>query len=233
MRLLLRPAVVFGLLIALATGAAAMAGVAHVWPRVKASLQRRQAQVPGAQVALPPERSSDPPAPALPRERVTVPSLPIKRGLPPVSQRVAKLENDLPASSETVRALLDDPGMHAPDRSSQPAPATVVAPAAVAPPRPPETKSVAAPSTPTEEAKSVAAPSTPTEEAKSVAAPSTPTEEAILVLQATHALHEERDPRRAIELLERYMRCYPSGDLLEESMALLIEAWATRNDAGP
>jgi hypothetical protein len=46
----------------------------------------------------------------------------------------------------------------------------------------------------------------------------------ILVLDATRLLRVERDPRRALVLLGEYRRRFPHGDLLEECLALTIEA---------
>lgn len=54
--------------------------------------------------------------------------------------------------------------------------------------------------------------------------------EAVLVLDATRALHHDHDPRRALKLLAEYRRRFPEGDLLEESLALAIEANSARND---
>jgi hypothetical protein len=56
-------------------------------------------------------------------------------------------------------------------------------------------------------------------------------QESILVLNAAHALRSEHDAKRATKLLDEYLRRYPDGDLVEEGLALAVEARAARNDA--
>jgi hypothetical protein len=55
--------------------------------------------------------------------------------------------------------------------------------------------------------------------------------EAILVAQATRALHAEHRPKRALQLLDDYLRLHPDGDLVEECLALQIEARSDLDDA--
>jgi hypothetical protein len=81
----------------------------------------------------------------------------------------------------------------------------------------------------------------PTREPEAMVSPSTvevvppkpavanPDPEAILVLSATRALRDG-DSKRALKLLDEYVRRYPSGDLLAESLALTIEARSVRGD---
>jgi hypothetical protein len=44
-------------------------------------------------------------------------------------------------------------------------------------------------------------------------------------------LHRDHDPNGALKLLTRYVQLYPNGDLLEESLALTIEAKSLQGDA--
>jgi len=55
--------------------------------------------------------------------------------------------------------------------------------------------------------------------------------EAELVLDATLALRRAHDPRRSLNLLKQYLTRYPRGTLIEESMALAMEAMAALDDA--
>jgi hypothetical protein len=50
------------------------------------------------------------------------------------------------------------------------------------------------------------------------------------VVGAVKALRTENDPARAARLLAEYLRIYPRGALLEEALALSIEAAAARRD---
>jgi hypothetical protein len=54
--------------------------------------------------------------------------------------------------------------------------------------------------------------------------------ESALVLGALTALRRDRDPRRASALLDEYLRLHPRGALVEEALALAIEAAAARGD---
>ena len=61
--------------------------------------------------------------------------------------------------------------------------------------------------------------------------PKSPTaEEMAGVLAAVKALRHDRDPARATALLNEYLHHYPRGALLEEALALAIEAAAEEND---
>ena len=51
-----------------------------------------------------------------------------------------------------------------------------------------------------------------------------------MVLAAVKALRRDRDPGRAQVLLEDYLRLHPGGALVEEALALSIEAAAARGD---
>jgi hypothetical protein len=62
------------------------------------------------------------------------------------------------------------------------------------------------------------------------ASPAPAAPESVLVLDAMHAMHYEHDATRALGLLDEYLRRFPSGALLEESLALAIEAASARND---
>ncbi len=53
---------------------------------------------------------------------------------------------------------------------------------------------------------------------------------AALVLEATSALRNQHDPKRAGRLLDDYLNRYPSGVLAEEALALAIEAAAAGGD---
>lgn len=64
--------------------------------------------------------------------------------------------------------------------------------------------------------------------ASPVAAPS---EDAGPVLAAMRALRRDHDPVRARELLDAYMTGHPSGGLVEEALAISIEAAAVHHDA--
>jgi len=55
--------------------------------------------------------------------------------------------------------------------------------------------------------------------------------EAELVLDATLALRRAHEPRRSLNLLKQYLTRYPRGALIEESMALAMEAMAALDDA--
>ena len=54
--------------------------------------------------------------------------------------------------------------------------------------------------------------------------------EAELLTGAIHALRRDRDPGRALMLLDFYRQRYPNGALTEESLALAIEAAEARHD---
>jgi len=55
--------------------------------------------------------------------------------------------------------------------------------------------------------------------------------ESALVLGAFSALRRDHDPRRAGAMLEEYLRLHPRGALVEEALALAIEAAAARDDS--
>jgi hypothetical protein len=98
------------------------------------------------------------------------------------------------------------------------------------------TADVAAP-TPDTAAVPIAIPASPVVPAPSappvVATPSAPepSAEALLVLQGARALRRDRAPARASALLEDYLRRYPHGDLVEEALALAVQARAQQDDA--
>lgn len=50
------------------------------------------------------------------------------------------------------------------------------------------------------------------------------------VVMAVEALRKQRDPARAAKLLEQYLAAHPGGALVEEAVALSIEAAAARHD---
>jgi hypothetical protein len=50
------------------------------------------------------------------------------------------------------------------------------------------------------------------------------------VLEATLALRERHDPRGSLVFLRKYLQQYPTGALIEESMALAMEAMAALDD---
>jgi hypothetical protein len=58
-----------------------------------------------------------------------------------------------------------------------------------------------------------------------------PSEDAGPVLAAMRALRRDHDPVRARELLDAYMTGHPSGGLVEEALAISIEAAAVHHDA--
>jgi len=57
-------------------------------------------------------------------------------------------------------------------------------------------------------------------------------EEAALVMSAMRALRQERDAERAARLLDRYLAAHPEGALVEEALALDLEASLARHDDG-
>jgi outer membrane protein assembly factor BamD (BamD/ComL family) len=69
---------------------------------------------------------------------------------------------------------------------------------------------------------------TSSSEARMAAAPS---EEAALVLAAMRALRRAHDPVKAGVLLEQYLSRFPGGVLVEEALALGMEAALDRADA--
>lgn len=71
-------------------------------------------------------------------------------------------------------------------------------------------------------------PVAPSSEARMAAAPS---EESTMVLAALHALRRGHDPVKAGALLEQYLARFPRGVLVEEALALGIEAALDRKDA--
>jgi outer membrane protein assembly factor BamD (BamD/ComL family) len=54
--------------------------------------------------------------------------------------------------------------------------------------------------------------------------------QAQLLAEAVKTLRNDRDAKRAQALLEGYLRRYPQGVLVEEALALAIEAAAVRED---
>jgi hypothetical protein len=68
----------------------------------------------------------------------------------------------------------------------------------------------------------------PSNEARMAAAPS---EEAAMVLAAMRSLRRGHDPLKAGALLEQYLDRFPRGALVEEALALGMEAALDRNDA--
>jgi hypothetical protein len=58
-----------------------------------------------------------------------------------------------------------------------------------------------------------------------------PSEEATMVLAALRALRRGHDPVKAGVLLEQYLTRFSSGVLVEEALALGMEAALDRNDA--
>ena len=48
--------------------------------------------------------------------------------------------------------------------------------------------------------------------------------------RAVRALRHEHDARRSAELIDEYLHRYPRGDLIEESLALGVEAHAQLDD---
>jgi hypothetical protein len=62
-------------------------------------------------------------------------------------------------------------------------------------------------------------------------APAPPADDPRLVATALRALRVEHDARRAGQLVEEYLRAHPRGALVEEAMALSVEAAAARRDA--
>jgi hypothetical protein len=56
------------------------------------------------------------------------------------------------------------------------------------------------------------------------------TSESRLVLDGATALRRRHDPVAAIKLLDQYLRRYPDGVLIEEGLALAIEAYSIRGD---
>ncbi len=63
-----------------------------------------------------------------------------------------------------------------------------------------------------------------------VAAAAPPPEEAALVMSALHALRREHKPVQAGSLLQTYIARFPKGVLVEEALALGIEAAVARQD---
>jgi len=57
-------------------------------------------------------------------------------------------------------------------------------------------------------------------------------EEAALVVSAMRALRQEHDAERAARLLDRYLAAHPEGALVEEALALDLEASLARHDDG-
>lgn len=66
-------------------------------------------------------------------------------------------------------------------------------------------------------------------------APTPRPEEAALVLGALHSLRHDHDAHGALHQLDAYRSRFPDGDLVEEALALMIEARAALDDreAGP
>jgi hypothetical protein len=139
-----------------------------------------------------------------------------------------------PPTSNPTKALKEAPRVVAEVPSATPAqlpalPAKRPAPSAKtsAPlstqPRPTPPRELPPPSEPEVSAPLVAASTPPRRE---------PEAESLLVLNATRALQREHAPARALSLLEEYLRRFPDGDLLEESLALAIEAKSMQNDRG-
>ena len=95
--------------------------------------------------------------------------------------------------------------------------------------RPTEAEAAAAGPTDREALRPIARPAPAHGSSRAAAASSN---EAILVLEATRALHHDHDAKHASKLLAEYLRRFPNGDLLEESLALAIEAKSARNDSG-
>jgi hypothetical protein len=52
----------------------------------------------------------------------------------------------------------------------------------------------------------------------------------VLVLEAARTLRRDHDPRRALALLEQYVQRNPDGDLIEETLALTIQARSQLDD---
>jgi hypothetical protein len=61
--------------------------------------------------------------------------------------------------------------------------------------------------------------------------PPLPPPEAAVVLRALRLLHHDRDARAALRELDDYRARFPAGDLVEEVLALAIEARAALDDA--
>jgi hypothetical protein len=58
-----------------------------------------------------------------------------------------------------------------------------------------------------------------------------PTDEPTMVAMAMRALRRDHDPARAARLLDDYLALWPDGALVEEALALGIEAARARGDA--
>ncbi len=214
----LRPAFALIALLSLGAVAAAMTGAAKVWPRLKAAISQRaphssprrvssvSKSVPTETVIVP--SPVVPPPPAIKRPVMAAPPERALIALDPAAALVAPV----PATKTT---LVDDPAFvetATPRRTTSPTPTPTTTTSGGA---------VSAPVVALKQEKPEAV------QKRLAAAP----EEAIMVVQATRALHEEHDPKRAAHLLENYLQRFPDGDLVEESLALLIEAKSERDDA--
>jgi hypothetical protein len=112
-----------------------------------------------------------------------------------------------------------------PPVAAPPSPTVVPSPPAPIPPAPPKRapKNVAPPV--------VAVPSPP---APPVAVPPPavdPEEETELVTGAYRALHQEKDPDKALRMLDRCARLFPDGVLAEEVLALRIQVLLAKRDS--
>lgn len=136
------------------------------------------------------------------------------------------------AVSDEARATLGRPdgvARQAAEVAPSPAP-SVAAPAELVPPSAPQHKKASRGGVITSPA---AVP--PPAVAEAEGATPTPRDddpEAIWVLNAARALRRDHDAGGALRLLARYRDRFPHGDLIEESLALVIEAKAMLNDAG-
>jgi hypothetical protein len=185
--LLLRPAIVVGVLIG--CGAIASAALGDSLPRW---VNRAYQQIVGS--AVPPRTAE---APAEPRART-------RRAQRPGTE------------ADVVPAAAREPPVAPPAPLAQ-APAVTPAPAAA-----PTTGRGAAPPP-----RGDAVVSLPARRARTTAA----SEDTAPVLEAMRALRVEQNPARARVLLARYLDRYPRGTLVEEALAMSIEAAIARGDA--
>ncbi|HWE30703.1 MAG TPA: hypothetical protein VHB97_22000 [Polyangia bacterium] len=126
-----------------------------------------------------------------------------------------------PAPRASTRMREEPPAQSAPPKAlrSRPAAKRIVAQ--------PARLSAAAPRASSEEIIRLLQPSSRAPSPPATASPP----EAELVLDATLALRRAHEPRRSLDLLKQYLTRYPHGALIEESMALAMEAMATLDDA--
>lgn len=150
---------------------------------------------------------------------------------PPVEPAPANAAPAAPVSAAaapaTTRVPEEPPSKSTPPKPprSRPAATRIVAHAEPAPA--PARASAGKPVASSEEILRLLQPSSRASSAPATASPP----EAELVLDATLALRRAHEPSRSLDLLKQYLTRYPHGALIEESMALAMEAMAALDDA--